>query len=315
MNRKKRRRRERRRAANDAVIKQLVEGLDATATLGVQERGELLWHFTTVESLRAIVRTQSLRAKEYTKTLDRSELAYADPIIMSAAKELAAEMRSPLLERFVGIYDRGKFTRIHMVFVSSFSTEVDDFSMWDRFAKNGTGVALGFRLSDLSAMPRLGPATGWAWTPLMYDPREQREHVRVRMQEIASQASTAITMNPRRRHKRIRNSALGLLFILAASSAVRFKHWSCRAEKEWRFVYLMNFEGGGNMLAITPDEHGTPCVHFPIAWEEGQRGPIAEIQLGPKAKETEEDVRQILRARGYDDDSIARVSRSTVPMA
>jgi hypothetical protein len=47
-----------------------------------------------------------------------------------------------------------------MVFVSSFSTEVDDFSMWDRFARNGTGVALGFDCPIFRRCPAWGRRPG-----------------------------------------------------------------------------------------------------------------------------------------------------------
>ena len=114
---------------------------------------KLLWHYTTLESLAAILKSGELWATKYQFLNDRSEMlsGFEAANIWVATHEKSEINQLTEDENFFSALAAS----IGSTYVISFSEAFDSLSMWRGYGdavSNNTGVAIGFSLEDLEQL-------------------------------------------------------------------------------------------------------------------------------------------------------------------
>lgn len=113
---------------------------------------EVVWHYTNGEGFLGILQSSTLYASQVSALNDARETEYATDLFKQAVKEVIAEKCGD--ERAVAFMNRvvemvkgepeNPTRGISKFFVTSFSAEGDDVIQWARYARNGSGYAIGF---------------------------------------------------------------------------------------------------------------------------------------------------------------------------
>jgi hypothetical protein len=112
---------------------------------------DVLYHYTDWEGFGGIVSSQNVRAKAHQCMDDKAELQTLDDVISDVVKELAAQLPQGrathhLLIDFLREYPRLKIANHRILYLACFSAARDKPSLWNSFAKRGSGVCLGFKI-------------------------------------------------------------------------------------------------------------------------------------------------------------------------
>lgn len=176
-------------------------------TQNSKERPEVVWHYTSVDSLVGIVQGREVWASARSSMNDRSEMTY-DKLLLKAvvgrldeegwlrdgvARPPDAETRA-FLDEVLAIADKGA-PGLGVVAVSA-STERDKLSQWVHYAGAG-GVSIGFDanavmvpLDHFSKDQGPGwPTQGFGWMRLEYQREQQESAVRDALEVVLRAAS------------------------------------------------------------------------------------------------------------------------------
>lgn len=152
---------------------------------------EILYHYTTLEALLNMVEDKQIRfrATHIDFMNDPTERIHSVQILTKYLREVEKELKieskqmiSPIFEETLQIHDRKGLAEWikrngHQdisLYSISFSPKPDSLPMWNMYAQNGSGIALGFNFKDLKLI--LGKGTKVRYTsPQEIDVKKNKE--------------------------------------------------------------------------------------------------------------------------------------------
>lgn len=222
-----------------------------------------IYHYTSLQTLEAIVTNKTLRLSDITKSNDSEEIVWIERYITDIFEDVYVRNRTRRLEellpkdRWMALTEHYKTDyfdgdhRYYSYYVICFSTEMDLLSQWRGYGDDGRGVAIGLNTEVLiQALHRVSPALSLG--KVRYDARSQEAAVRRLAQslikaikdEIASIIPSDIDDSEDYRNI-VRsvympwfNAAFGALF----DQAVTMKNPFFQEEREYR-VYMQVSNG------------------------------------------------------------------------
>lgn len=289
--------------------------------------GELVWHYTTLDTLALILQSNSLLATEVSFQNDIRETSTADAAFKEALELLANEDRYRMFARealrFLADEDNWQPT-IGMVsnqltrnarFILCASTDPDSLFAWRTYANGGIGCAVG--LDPNVALGVVDPAAGPArrrvhhWRKVVYSQRKIRQEAgRVLIQlaeqwlrergdgraEADADAAFGVTvMNLAEMRSRLRAMAKDPAFADEHEQRVTVDSVSYKALTTT--PSSMGPRPHVRLVASQEGNWGEPCERADLA----PKLPIRAVRLGPDAPESADPATQwLLLANGYD---------------
>jgi Protein of unknown function (DUF2971) len=282
-----------------------------------KERSEPLWHYTTGQGAIDIIGSGTLWATQVGCLNDTTELTHAPTVLRRMVDTLTRDANTDterafftkwllVFEQPVGVAASSPF------FVACFSEDGDDLSQWRAYGGGEGGIALGFRPQGLVAMqaePRI-------LLPVQYDEQEQLE---------AARRVCEATFDFYSRHGSRRDETVCATWetefraawdIQLSFLSPVFKNPAFKAEREWRIIkQVFPFEFSHLKFK---QRQSMISRHIPLCFGarslQPPRLPLAAVRIGPSKHkaETEQSVRLMLMANGYDTSQI-EVSSSPIP--
>lgn len=215
----------------------------------------LLFHYTSLEALRSIIKDESLWASNVRYLNDGAEFTYAVKLfseIIAATRVRESNTRVRTLLKILDDAARSADENaprypLSTVFVASFSAVGDLLSQWRAYCPDQQGVAIGFSQARLA---RLAAASGLALLKCNYNERQQRLAIGRLIDAFIADAREANT-------SKAANICLNKYQRRFKELAPTLKHPSFSEEREWRviasptsltFDYQLEFRTGRSML-------------------------------------------------------------------
>jgi len=260
---------------------------------------ELLYHYTRMSTLIAILEGKKLWATEGHFLNDTTELRYA---AMLAAEHIYGwRKHASWIEDVAGALERDTRDRPYLVFVASLSRACDRLSQWRAYADDGAGVALGFDLRTLTRRPieRLIPRP--ALWKCIYGIRAQRQAI---AQCVDPQIEIAIAEKNLELENVVIETTRSLLVTIGLLGTF-LKNPGFREEREWRILALAGGARVPSAVRFRDTEFGpAPFVEIPLARK--RRLPLREVVLGPRADVAAERSIRLMLDRHQCDATITR---------
>jgi hypothetical protein len=204
-------------------------------------RSRLVYHYTSMSGLKAIVESGRLRATHYDYLNDPDELVYCKKLWGDHLR-----IANP---------DDGDVPFFGEAYIVSFSELEDDLTLWRTYGDNGAGVSIGVPLDSEFIVPPVSPDAEWSrlkspWGQVSYAEAEHGQLVQ------------------------------GMAFEKFRELAPTMKRAVHAFEREWRLItWTAAFIDYTPPVAFRPSKFGlTPSIDVaPV----GDQLPIRSIVLGP----------------------------------
>lgn len=272
-----------------------------------EETPPVLYHYTTWAALEGILCSKRMWLFDAATMEDKQELRWADPAIDAAVSELyidARGMARQALRKFGQVYKQAAIHQMAAIHLTCFCPTGDKSVLFDRFAGNGSGVALGLKMLRNEKFPN-DPLRAPHVVPVTYEDRRIRESVSQHFADLMALKGMK-DCDP--------NDWINWLLRTAAIAALRAKDFErFHDEEEWRLI-IMTRTADLSKMGRQKHANGRYYVPYPLRPND-LRPAIAEIVLGPKqegAPDPDERARAILRKAGYPkpDSIVVRPMRS-----
>jgi hypothetical protein len=190
----------------------------------------VVYHFTDVAGLVAIVESKAIWATLATSLNDASEGSYALELAEKAVSEFDdAPLFANRVKEFLNPSADAAQRAVWYPFVASFCARADSALHWLHYGRQGTGVALGFRTEQLES-------SGFELLQVLYDPNEQKALVHAVLKNVIEalrQTDDDAVANPE-------NGWFDVAAHITASflraTAPFLKSPAFEAEQEWRLM-------------------------------------------------------------------------------
>ena len=274
--------------------------------------GEVLYHYCSMEAFEAIVRSGKIRFSDIHMMNDSAEMRWGYHIFEEAVSTILHDRQeNPELPDRPFFDEIDKFLSPANIFlhplVGCFSRNPDVLSQWRGYAKDGTGVAVGFSAIKLTKIAA-------TFLKCEYDTEQQIEQMRARL----------LACHALRDEFTPAEHAVHLFGYLPS-----LKNAAFREEAEVRAVHLLNVKvthdgvelvdpGGesfGHAVEGSPVEFNIRdngvVAHVDLPFSEGQPdGVITEVVLGPKNPNWTTNISALLMRHGHKGVAI-KTSRAT----
>ena len=225
---------------------------------------QILYHFTTVEGARAILRSKTLRLSEFSMMNDKSEYTYARDKFVKTYRE--REVWVEEVPRWMAAIRLVTHEPATTMMIASLCEDGDDVGLWDRYANQGNGCVIGLDAHWLA------DRAGVAIRRVSYNPDYLRDFVNAGLGMLQDQYQD----NP---------SDLDTLTELASFFVLdlyAFKDPRFQSEKEIRIGRLTATDESAPYCLIDPGGHradGTGTPPLPVLRRNGPFGPVRYIDL------------------------------------
>jgi hypothetical protein len=280
------------------------------------KKNDLLFHYCSTESFRAILESGKLRFGDPNMMNDREEMRWAYQVFELAANELLREKPDDprwgdLNKEFFGRVDDhiGPSQLIMHPTIAAFSRQADLLSQWVRYADDGRGVCIAFRgraIEDMAATT----------VRALYNEAKQLKGMKDQLKAIYIREQL-------RKSNELGEDEESFTFDCMMLSAFfpAFKHPSFAEEKEVRAVHMLDVklddglltyvDGGGNSrfgpippepvrFRVSPD--GGIILHVDLPIDPYAKGSaIAAVIIGPRSPNGWGNVAALLSHYGYRD--------------
>lgn len=254
--------------------------IEAAPTHSNPDRGYIgigfpLYHYTSLESFEAIVRTHTLRASHIAYMNDWSEFRLGILMLYRVLGEARSQMseQERAIAECIELQLKQRNLADIQTFVLCFSEDANLLSQWRAYTPHGRGVSIGF---DHNLLLGRCERVKWSWTKCVYT-EQGHLHVVERLArllisdalKIGGPADAATRESLRRNEKE--------LFLFLAC----LKHPAFEAEREYRLVSppipftdpSINFRAGMTTLV--------PFYVFDLLDDEVRHFPAADLVVGP----------------------------------
>jgi hypothetical protein len=260
---------------------------------------EVLYHYTSVDAVCGILRSQEFRATAHYSMSDQAELDSVGDVIREVATEFlnkSSEVERVILRMFLDKYGDWKNSKMFDSFLVCFSQARDKESQWMQYADQGRGLCLGIKVLIGEQPPNDSlPIRGRDVFVVDYDVGSWRTKVRVAFKNIVSELrhfeSTSAIDDLQNAHE----VAWGGLQRIAAFAETVGKKPCYSSEEEWRIVAIGE---KGSPVRRTKDGK----AYIPLRLRaQGLLLALDEIMIGPNADASTVRgvVEQILTESGY----------------
>ncbi|HYE08542.1 MAG TPA: DUF2971 domain-containing protein [Patescibacteria group bacterium] len=271
-----------------------------------------IFHYCSVDSFFNIIKSKSFRLGDIEKSNDSLE----KKLVINAIIKLLSEELEKTTDQIIrnAIRETQKIVQVHDLhsYVCCFSEERDFLSQWRGYADEAYGMAIGVDKSKVDIeIPR------YNFFKVSYDSKEMEDDCRRIINEAMADTMPIFHLG----------SAENLFINLQErlwSIYLKYKNSAFKYENEWRIVANGGFmyqiydnrrlvisiespempEGNIENIRFSKLQH---CVinkqvrsYIDLIFEDVRNSFIKEIWLGPKCKNTEEDVHILLSESGYD---------------
>lgn len=230
------------------------------------EPPEHVYHYTTIEGVLGICKSQKIWATDLSYMNDTSEYVYASRIIEEVTQAYTASQ--PRFGAYRNCCHRTPLDLGLRVYAASFCEEKDLLSQWRAYANHGTGYAIEFswlKIRDKFPQNRIGRVE--------YSDGTQNEILR----QILNSLGGDLLVDGAAQDAHFANVAAGLANALLTVRAF-LKSPTFREEKEWRIIAFDGtdtreelYRTSGNMLV--------PYCALPLG--NPDELPITKIVIGP----------------------------------
>ncbi len=256
-----------------------------------------LYHYTTLEGLKGIINSRSIRFTHTSTLNDPSELKYGKQLILDILSdtinnENEDNIKNLLkdLSTFINVFD----TISYQTYVACFCKSENLLSQWRSYAAQGGGYNLGLRFQSSTkfyhALDDSEKESYIILRKMIYDIDEQRELVSNYISSIVTSSSDAIKYF--REHGGVPQAwasiaameSVNILFDLMLS----FKNPVFREENEWRLIKGMEAEHRPELIKFRETNEGlVPYLETYIVEDlEGESTfPLRTIKFGPMLDE------------------------------
>lgn len=108
---------------------------------------EILYHYTSIDTFKAIMDNEHLRMTKYDQLNDETEVLLALNMITDRVKQFKCNKKQEELQEI--LLELLSLCKERKLFITSFSQYADDLEQWRAYASNG-GVAIGFCSKELA---------------------------------------------------------------------------------------------------------------------------------------------------------------------
>lgn len=256
-------------------------------------------HYTSVETLGAILSSGNLRMMHFRNLNDSTEMLHGRRV---ANEVMTAEVERDDAGSSFFDYSRFLFNKVDdtaiQYFVTSFSVLPDSPELWARYAVSGAGVAITFDVSRMGAE---------ASEPFPYHVGRvtytQPDQLRL-ISPLVEAAKTVLIRYSSRYGYDVRDIAVQMLAAKLCSHlnhhSISLKNEEWRDEREWRTVFsVLCNESDQRKSRIKLGSDRRPYVDVPVltAEPDDTRLPIVSVTSGPSADAVK--IRHILDQCGY----------------
>lgn len=271
---------------------------------------DLLWHYTSVEAAIKIIKKGSLWLSCHSSMNDPAEGQHAHKLVLACWNDALDRLvehdgsvtdflRQVALAPGLSAESKGHEP---IKFIFSTSKLRDSLSQWTRYGSDGTGLALGFRISPRE-LPR-----GLCLTEVIYDltgiekAKEQTEGQETPYSSFRKELTNLLEGYARGISDTLQPRSWGLP-VAAHILRLAIKQGAYHEEKEWRIVVQKTLHDTEN-YDFRSSRHGiTPYVELPL----GPAVKLEALMLGPKlSNENEWAAQWLCKKRGIE----AEITRS-----
>jgi len=295
-----------------AAIAKYEAALDQVVNAGLPQRmPDVLFHYTTWQGFRGIASSQRMHARAHYCTNDPAELTSLDGILTEIATDLVRPVAPPLKRPLQSFKDlpQLRIGNVAKVYLACFSVAKDSASQWRRYADEGKGVCLGFKVLHDEKPPSSKVAT----LPVVYDEEVWRSAVSERFNRVVD-GHNRFGRRHRSGYSAGEASAWSALMRIAALASISAKKPEWSTEEEWRSV-VIRAEGDFTPL-FKPD--GSEYIELQL-----RKPPLLlrfdEILLGPRQVLGEVDAiseaRVVLERAGYASSEMPPINVSDVDLS
>ncbi len=254
---------------------------------------KIVYHYTSLEGLIAIINSQRIWATDILYLNDASEFKYSKNILYEEVKKLRKkDPRFKLTKNFddsLGYFFyeileeniEKLFPSEHFSFyLCSFSEEKDLLSQWRGYCQNGIGFSIGFSLDRLKDNFKQASFT---ISQCIYDKKEQIDLINGLLKKASAKFISEIRNSIDKKDAwDTKSKYLALEFISQfIKLAPAFKHPQFIEEKEWRVISSLQTPKVTKLLRFRPGKTMIiPYVEFFLPVEDGKLM-IDEIVIGP----------------------------------
>lgn len=286
----------------------------------------ILYHYTTHEGLKGILRSGGFRATYRMRMNDPGEFEYARNLTFEALNQIGSRQDLPPVVQSLTVYTRKnleKFLKdsseMGRAYCACLSVASDHPKQWETYAENGKGFALGINLPHFLYNQRYAIGCGKPFVvcaPVVYKEDEQRNLV-LRLVEAGlcdmQGFSDKVSQRPEDLTA-VRNRVTQEIVVQLFSLIDFMKAPSFSSEHEFRLILDPN---DGTLMAsdvqhYQSGEQIVPFVFIDLCDCETKRLPLAEINIGPNASFQEEKafLENLLDEHGYKDNYGPQVTQS-----
>lgn len=255
------------------------------------EPPNILYHYTNVDGLLGIVRTNRLKASDVLFMNDSTEIEYGRKLVVEEAVNAAARTPSPLAQGLFKSIDKILYAvdgLIGTFFAACFCEDDDLLSQWRGYSSGPSGYALGFRVNELgSRSGNRSPEQGFLRRRVIYDPEGQRSLVAGFLDDLAH-VIEGLTAGPLAAYEQdIRQTAESLTQVVMLECMLTLKNPKFAEEKEWRLIHQHRGFGvatGANVEYRATPSFVVPYVSLDVSPDHGLRAnriPLARVVVGP----------------------------------
>ena len=223
---------------------------------------DVIWHYTSLDGLKGILSSRSLWMTNAQYMNDVTELIYGAKIVL---QELQRNARA-----FFGDVNYSKLIVNYETYVACFCRRKNLLSQWARYARNGAGVSIGFRLSELQKI-----FSDYIFVSVEYSDMEQRNLFNTYLMHFCGLLSKHTDAN-------VRAAAICRLSHIVVAAC---KHPDFSEEQEIRLIISPDAKNklGDKIKVRVSGDMLVPYLETDIDIS----GAIKEIMVGPNRHQSE----------------------------
>ncbi|MBA0885031.1 DUF2971 domain-containing protein [Flavobacterium undicola] len=189
-----------------------------------------LYHYTSLESLESMIKSQSIRASSIFLMNDPNELIFGQ-------EKTTDKFIQPLSSKLKQLYERQSINNFS-AFVFSLSELNDDMNQWEKYGDKHKGVRIGFTPKNLLEFWYKIDSIDVFLVPVIYHDNNSKYLAPYGTIFNEMKSSFISDINNHYANKEISHSELNELqfFCSVISSMIKRKEWS--SEKEWRIICI-----------------------------------------------------------------------------
>lgn len=280
----------------------------------MEDNKNIIYHYCSVGTFYSIISNKTIRLSDVSKTNEYMETQWAYKKIL---KEFSEKLLKDVFftDRWKKIIENiyCKLPSLTLALVSSFSNEGDMLSQWIKYAKDGTGVAIGFDSNKLNFAQN---DIGIFKEQVIYSENEQNRKI----DEIVKKFLNEIDLS-NKDDSDIESIVSDQIFSSLDNISSTMKNPAFKEEDEVRIVYPVNIGLESTLkfkensfsqtrkicntnFEISPIKYSVRdenlVLYSDLSFKDYiKNGIIKEIILGPKCKLNEAEIKYFLHSENY----------------